>query len=141
MNLVVCPHCKSHRIVTSRVPKDVIVVMSCPSCGELVVLFRKKVIALDRSTLEEGTLEEKKEHIAGVIVEFLEPGIFRIGTRGFRTTEGPASDEAEEPIIDESEESEERAWQAPISEREFKEFTHIQLKRLDDAAYFKRHFG
>ncbi len=137
MDVVVCPHCKSHRIVSAKVPKDVIVVMPCPACGELVVLFRKKVIALNRKILEHGTLDERKMHLASVIVEFLEPGMF-----GF-----PAEGGAESDPLDSSEdgleavEEQDPDWLPPISEKEFEEFTKIQLEKLDDSKYFKRHFG
>lgn len=140
MNLVVCPHCKSHRIVTARVPKDVIVVMNCPSCGELVVLYKKKVIAVDRQTLEEGSLAEKKDHIAEVITEFLESGVFGFGQNKDR---GP-----EEPILDEDthidafdNEANEAEALPPITDTEFAEFSKVSLERLDDGAYFRRHFG
>ena len=76
MDLVVCPHCKAHRIVTIKVPKDVVVVMPCPSCHELIVLFRNRIIALSRRILERGTQEERKAHLADVIGEFLDEGLF-----------------------------------------------------------------
>jgi hypothetical protein len=142
MNVVVCPHCKSHRIVTARVPKDVIVVMSCPSCNELVVLYKRKVIAIDRHTLEEGSLAEKKEHIAEVIAEFLESGVF-----GFMPGRNAPDDEpitgldADDAALDADTDHEGDRALPPISERELAEFSRIQLERLDDAAYFRKHFG
>ena len=45
MYTVVCPHCKSHQVLTTKVRRDVVVVMPCPSCHEWVILFRDKVIA------------------------------------------------------------------------------------------------
>lgn len=139
MNLVVCPHCKSHRIVTARVPKDVVVVMSCPSCGELVVLFRKKVIALDRRILEEGNIEDKKEHLAEIIAEFLEPGMFGLGDAS--DDEALAEDISDEATADEDEDTDSSSWLPPISERELDDFAKIQLEQLDDADYFRKHFG
>jgi hypothetical protein len=32
-------------------------------------------------------------------------------------------------------------WQSPITDREQDHFARIQLQRLDDSIYFKRHFG
>lgn len=139
MNLVVCPHCKSHRIVTAKVPKDVVVVMPCPSCSELVVLFRKKVIALDRGLLEGGTMDERKDHIAEIISEFLEPNFF-----------GLLGGAAEEESLDEkaifrrrrrrADRETSDGWQGLISDREMDQYK-VQLEQLDNPEYFKKHFG
>ena len=138
MNLVVCPHCKSHRIVTAKVPKDVVVVMPCPACSELVVLFRKKVIALDRGVLEGGTMDERKEHIAEIITEFLEPNMF-----------GLLGGDSEEESLDERPNIRPRRRRVdreisdnwlPISDREMDQYK-VQLEQLDNPEYFKKHFG
>ncbi len=144
MNLVVCPHCNSHRIVTTKVPKDVVVVMPCPSCSELVVLFREKVIALDRTLLEQGSQEDRKAHLAGVISEFLDPSLFKFTS--LPTAEIREPQEAESPdftpdslqVVESK--PEEPRWSTPISDREFERFTKFQLKRLDNVEYFRRHF-
>lgn len=145
MNLVVCPHCNSHRIVTAKVPKDVVVVMPCPSCKELVVLFREKVIALDRTLLEQGSQEDRKAHLAGVISEFLDPSLFKFTS--LPAVETSESGKAESPdfapdalqIVESAQEK--PKWSTPISDREFERFTKFQLKRLDNVEYFRRHFG
>lgn len=141
MNLVVCPHCKSHRIVTAKVPKDVVVVMPCPSCSELVVLYRKKVIALDRSVLESGTMDDRKDHIAEVIAEFIEPNMF-----GALADDGGES----EPEIEETSKvrprrrrrkvEQDENWAPPISDREMDQYK-VELEQLDNPDYFKKHFG
>lgn len=136
MDVVVCPHCKSHRIVSARVPRDVIVVMPCPACGELVVLFRRKVIALSRKILEHGTLEERKMHLASVIVEFLEPGMFGFPSEGDESEKIDFSDDVPEGLEEKG-----PSWLPPISEKEIEEFTKIQLEKLDDSKYFRKHFG
>ena len=135
MNLVICPHCKSHRIVTAKVPKDVVVVMPCPSCGELVVLFRKKIIALNRKVLEKGSLEERKKHLAEVIAEFLEPGIFSALTEGSTRIDGFGKAAAGDDDDDL-----EPGDLPPISDQELERFQKIQLSRIDDSRYFRRHF-
>jgi hypothetical protein len=136
MNLVVCPHCKSHRIVASRVPKDVVVVMSCPACGELVVLFRQKVIAISRQIIENGTLEERKHHLANVIGEFLESA-----PPGFPFGESAGGmmmpDENPSPFEDEVDAD----GASPISDTEMNDFVEIHLNQIDDSGYFKKHFG
>lgn len=134
MDRVICPHCQSRRIASTRVPKDVVVVMPCPACSELVVFFRRKVIALDRKVLEGGTRHDRKMHIASIIAEFLEPGLIK-----FRIPEPIVSDDAtdEEEFLDADDEAE----MPPISDREVREFTRIHLRRLDNAEYFRRHLG
>ena len=134
MERLVCPHCQSRRIASARVPKDVIVVMPCPACSQLVVFFRRKAVALDKSVLEKGSRQERKMHIAGIIAEFLEPGLLKFAIP--------------EPFIDDEDAEEEDFLEAdrepelpPISERELKEFTRVQLRRLDNPEYFKRHLG
>ena len=142
MNFVTCPHCNSQRIVAPRTPKDVVVVLPCPSCQELVVLFRKKVIALRREIIEEGTFDERKSHIAEVIAEFLEPGMFR----AFASENADETQELFEVESDEEEgievdNQEQDDSVEPISESEIERFVRVDLKRLDDAAYFRKHFG
>lgn len=139
MDMVVCPHCKSHRIITSRVPKDVVAVMPCPSCHELAVLFRNKIIPINRRILEEGTKEERSQHLAQVITEFLEAGIlpFQDGSAGFESAiEVPPEGEEDASDLDPELQSME-----PISDKELEKFARVDLKCLDDAAYFRRHFG
>ncbi len=147
MHSITCPHCGNQRLVTSKVPKDVVVVLPCPSCSEWVVLFRSKVIALNREVIINGSFEEKKEHIAEVIAEFLEPGMLPSSaeeleemTNQFtqaRQSEGEEDEHGEEDSGHGDEEEGER----PISQREFDNFVKLQLKRLDDPVYFRKHFG
>ncbi len=108
--------------------------MPCPSCGELVVFFRKKVIGVNRKILEQGTLEERKMHLASVIAEFIEPGMFRLEWPAIKGVSDDFFDDA--PVGDDDPE-----WLSPISDRDVENFTRIQLERLDDSKYFKKHFG
>lgn len=136
--MVSCPHCGTQRIVTSKVPKDVVVVMPCPACHELVVLFRNKVIALNREIIEGGTFEERTTHIAEIVAEFLESGIFP-----FLGGEGDAGDS--ESFIGKLEHSKGEGAQPrkgkPITQHEVDRFIKFELQRIDEVGYFKRHFG
>ncbi len=139
MHSLTCPHCQSTGHFKSRVPRDVIAVLPCPACHELVVLFRSQTIALDRRVLESGTLTERKEHLAQVIGEFLEvagglplrPGdISGISTHfGGRNQEEAGADCVED------------GQEEVISEQELEKFVRVDLKCLDNGAYFRRHFG
>lgn len=140
MKVVACPHCGNHRVITTKVPKDVVVVLPCPSCHELVVLFRNKVIALNRNVLENGSFEERKAHIAEVIAEFIDPEMFK-GEHALGSGESPLEQlfggvdaESMADALDESDEE-------PISADEFDHFVKFELKRIDDPSYFRKHFG
>jgi hypothetical protein len=133
--MVICPHCKSHRILGVRPPKDVVVVMPCPACHELIVLFRSKVIALNRRILEQGARAQIITHIADVIGEFLDAGVLPgLGEHGAAqasaeegaSAQGEGEDESEAPLI---------------SQEEMERFVKIELKCIDNPSYFKRHFG
>jgi hypothetical protein len=75
-----------------------------------------------------------------VITEFLEPGMFRLPPSG----EGDSWESSEpEDSGSEPEEDDDPSpgWDSPITDREQDHFARIQLQRLDDSVYFKRHFG
>ena len=154
MHSLVCPHCKSHRIVATNIPKDVVVVMPCPSCGELTVLFRDKAIALNRRILEHGSREERIEHCSRVITEFLEAGMFFPEANADPApqdaeSEGGREDEQEQEQEQEREtEPVQRRRPRPprvrrtrgISQEEIDHFVRVELAQLDDPAYFRKHF-
>lgn len=136
MNRVVCPHCRSGRLAESVLPKDVVIVKQCPACGELVVMFRRKVLALNRKILERGTTHERKMHIAGIIAEFLEPGLlkFAAAAADFEPNDIEADGEESAPPP-------RRQGKKPISEDELREFARVHLRQIDNGDYFKRHLG
>jgi hypothetical protein len=125
MNLVLCPHCGKKQIQGVTLTPDVVVVLPCSGCQELSALYRGRVIALNREVLEGGSKEERKEHLAEVIAEFLDAGLSFL----------------EEPpeVLQELSCSED--FLPPISEEEFSKFVRIDLKCIDSADYFKRHFN
>ena len=141
MQVCSCPHCGTPRIITSKVPKDVVVVMPCPNCRELVVLFRNKAIALSRKIMENGTFEQRKEHIAEIITEFIEPGM--LGLPGSDSGPGFEMDDIAESVAQDFDEmfSGDSASKGPISEKEFDEFVRLDLNRIDEPNYFKKYFG
>lgn len=137
MQSITCPHCQAEGHFKSDVPKDVIAVLPCPVCQELVVLFRTQPIALNRRILESGSITERKEHLAEVIGEFLEvAGGFPLSPGAIRgiSAQIPGDTDDEDydydPALDEA-----------ISEQEFDKFVRIDLKCIDNGAYFRRHFG
>lgn len=139
MKSVMCPHCKTHRIVTAEIPRDVVIVLSCPGCHEWVILSRNKAIPLSRRILERGTLREKKLHLATVIAEFLEPGLFSFGRKRPRPAHD-APDFEEDGLAPDDNEVDGEA-DAPITDQEVEQFLQVELKLIDNPAYFKKHFG
>lgn len=138
MKALPCPHCGESRIAASRVPKDVVAVITCPACSELVVLFRKKAMALSRDIIERGSFEDRVRHLSEIVAEFLDPSMFsgELGASGlgFAAGDDGGLDDAEMPGADEPADE-------PISEREVERFARVDLKRIDEAAYFRKHFG
>ena len=134
MDMISCPHCNAHRIVSRDMPKEVVIVVPCPSCQELTILFRGKAIPLDKKIIESGTFDERKEHFAGIIAEFLEAGVFPMD---IDIALNAGSDEDGAQLGEEGEMLEEFT---PISDEEFQKFVRIDLKCLDNDAYFKRNF-
>jgi len=133
MNAVLCPHCKNQRIATSKVPKDVVVVMPCPSCRELVVVFHEKAIALSRTIMENGTVDERKAHLANIIVEFLEPGMFdNMLNQMLKSPPEDAADSATEEAVE---------LVDGISDAEVELFRRHELRLIDNSAYFRKYFG
>jgi len=116
--------------------------MPCPNCRELVVLFRNKAIALSRRILENGTFEQRKDHIAEIITEFLDPGMLGLPTSG--SDSGFELDEGAESVAEELDDifgGDSTAAKGPISEKELEEFVRLDLNRIDEPNYFKKYFG
>jgi len=139
MNSMLCPHCKAQPILDARVHQDVIVVASCPGCHELSVLFRGRVIPLDRRVLEEGSFDERKEHLAAIIAQFMEAGFSLIEELRRRMSEMDPEDGEESGEGVPGEDLDEARY-TPISEEELQKFVRVDLKCLDNADYFRRHF-
>jgi len=140
MKFVVCPHCKAHRIAAAKMPKDVVVVIPCPACHELVVMFRNKVGALSRKILEHGTHEQRTTHLAEVIAEFLEPGMSPLDLHESSDGDGAPEHAHEDHVSGGAEEGFDDA-PGPITDREMRRFLQVDLKLIDNPTYFKRHFS
>ena len=138
MNSVLCPHCGSRRILTTKIPKDVVVFLPCPSCKGLVVFFRGKAVGLNREIVKKGTREERRAHFAEIIDEFLDPGMFSSGF-GSHAREDLPDIFAAPPAEGNDEES--SSDRGPITEGEVERFVKVDLNRIDETAYFRKHFG
>ncbi len=113
--------------------------MPCPSCREWVVLFRDKVIAISKRIIEHGSNEERKAHLADVIGEFLDAGVFAQEAEYFQEqNQGTDSPRPQAPGRPHSYFT---TPVTPITQEELDRFVKIELRRLDNAEYFKKHFG
>ncbi|HDP35514.1 MAG TPA: hypothetical protein ENN29_10445 [Candidatus Hydrogenedentes bacterium] len=138
-----CPHCGKAGFGVGRLPREVVAIIGCQHCGELSVIFRKKIIPLKKNIIEAGSFEERKEHLADVIAQFLEAGLF-----SFENQSAPpdgAMFELPETLHPPKRRRKPRkevdTGDAPISDQELERFVRIDLKCIDNPTYFKRIFG
>jgi len=132
--MIICPHCRNHKIPTGKLPKDVVVVMPCPSCHELVLLFRNTAIPVNRTIIEQGTYEQRREHLADIVGACLEAGQFTFGSEGEQAETGEA-------LTLQNAEATAPSPRLPITQEEIEHFLTIELPQLDDPASFRKYFG
>ena len=141
---ITCPHCGASGSITP-LPKQLIVVAPCPQCGELVVLFREQVVAMNRDILNHGTAEQKIRHIAEIITTFVESfgplssSLFREGATIEADAEPQDGIEFESADAGELDADEEESDN--ITRDEVRDFVNIDLKLIDRKEYFERVFG
>lgn len=83
--------------------------------------------------LEDGSFAEKRDHIAEIITEFIEPGMFDFSQMAEGASHDAASREAS-PAGD-------SPLHGPISQNEIEQFVRVDLNRIDEAGYFRKYFG
>lgn len=120
-------------VPVARIGGNVVAIMSCPCKEELLLFFRDKVIPLKRSILENGTFEERKEHLGAIAASIFEMGMDR-GLGDVQSSGHSRTYSAYALGGDGNEKT-------PITPEEYDKFVRIDLKCLDNAAYFRRHFG
>lgn len=144
---VECPHCGTHgKIMVPLVGS--IIIGPCPRCTELVVVFCGQVLALDKEIMVSGDILDRREHLLGVLSTFLEDRIGTLLTEDFVIDESsvPDAEENEKFLLDDeaagssrvSPASEKEQW---ITQSEVDHFTEVDLKLLDNRAYFNSVFG
>lgn len=122
-------------------PVGAIIIGPCPQCNELVVVFCGHVLALDREIMENGSSDDRREHLLSVLTEFLHDRIAKLLSDDSEMVDGELAEEygasvAGDAFADEKPASE----KSPISQTEFERFTDVDLKLLDNKAYFKSVF-
>jgi hypothetical protein len=134
---ITCPHCGASGSITPP-PKEFIIIAPCPQCGELVVLFREKVAAINRKILTQGTFEEKKQHIAEIITTFLD-AVGSLPPALFEGDGAMASLEDLEALMETEFGDDDRS--EGITKEEIRDFINIDLKLIDKKEYFEQVFG
>ena len=136
---VQCPHCGARGQIMIP-PVGSIIIGPCPQCEELVVVFCGHVLPLDKQLMESGTVDDRRDHLLTALTGFLHERVHRL-LLGETLAEGELVEEGFiGPIDDPTEPSSESAEQSPITETEMERFTDVDLKLLDNTAYFRSVF-
>lgn len=123
-------------------PIGSMIIGPCPQCEEMVVVFCGQVLALDKELMQNGDLDDRREHLMSVLTEFLRDRVGKL-----LSEEAPAQDEDGEEVsglvVDDTDSIAAQASEeetGPISEAEFQRFSSVDLKLLDNDAYFRSVF-
>ncbi len=131
---VQCPHCGAQGQILLP-PVGSIIIGPCPECKELVAVFCGQVLPLKKEIMENASLDEKRSHLLEVLTDFLHERVGKL-----MTDEDAISESLEEydgPPL-EFEQAEKPAEE--ISQNEVDQFLDVDLKLLDNKAYFKSVF-
>ena len=144
---VECPHCGTHGQIMVP-PVGSIIIGPCPKCTELVVVFCGQVLALDKEIMKCDDVSDRREHLLGVLNSFLQERISTLLTEDFIVDDVPVAEPMEFEEIPLEEESmslsnilPEKDSSLGITQGEVDQFTDVDLKLLDNRAYFKSVFG
>lgn len=146
---VQCPHCGARGQLMIP-PVGTIIIGPCPQCNELVVVFCGQVLPLDKDTMENGSTKERKEHLLEVITEFLRD---KLGDLLINVTNSIPESMDNKELEDGSHPIQEikdsppdfpikrpTKDRGPISQSEIERFTDVDLKLIDNKAYFESVF-
>lgn len=139
---VECPHCGAKGQIMIP-PVGAIIIGPCPQCQELVVVFCGQVLALEKEIMSEGSLEERHGHLMEVLTRFLNDRLTKLlghdsdSDVSVIDEDGDADGDVAEGVV--SRDSN-RSKSSPITQGELKRFAQVDLKLLDNSAYFKSVF-
>lgn len=143
---VQCPHCGARGQIMIP-PVGSIIIGPCPECEELVVVFCGHVLPLDKLLMESGTIEERRDHLLAALTGFLHERVNKLllgpqgdGELAEEDFVGSFDDQGSFDNDDQIESSLDGPEQTLISETEMERFTDVDLKLLDNTAYFRSVF-
>ena len=135
---VQCPHCGARGQIMIP-PVGAIIIGPCPQCKELVVVFCGQVLPLEKALMESSSAEDRQEHLLSVLTEFLRDRIGRIMSQPSDAEDTGMDDQFETPEEQANEQETESAT-GEITQNELERFVEVDLKLLDNTAYFKSVF-
>lgn len=146
---VECPHCGTQGQIMVP-PVGSIIIGPCPKCAELVVVFCGQVLALDKAIMTSSDIADRREHLLGVLTQFLGNRIATLLTEDFVVDEAPVPNpsdfeslELDDSIMSVAAPNPEPDANAEehITQSEVEQFMDVDLKLLDNRAYFNSVFG
>lgn len=110
------------------------------------MVFCGQVLALEKEIMENGPLEERQEHLLSVLNDFLRDRVTKLMSDAEKGGESRMNDgfDAPEEAAEGPEADSENTTALPegsISQTELDRFLEVDLKLLDNKAYFKSVFG
>lgn len=150
---VTCPHCGTKGQIMLP-PMSTIIVGPCPECQGLVVVFCGNALSLDNEIMLHGSVEERREHLMGVLTDFLHDRIWQILPD--ENAEDNAETEAYDPSALEATQEEPSKileveshltptnsgkQKTQITQEEHDIFVTQELSLLDNAESFRALFG
>lgn len=131
---VQCPHCNVRGQIVFP-PLGAIIIGPCPNCWESVLVFGGKVLPLSKEILTKGDRAQKVAHIKNVVMDHLDPKITQLVEQ--------LGDGVLENLHDykPSATSEKKECPQEISMTEFEKFVKVDLLKIDEGDYFKKHLG
>ena len=136
-------------------PAGSVLIGPCPLCSEMVVLFAGRVMALDKEVMLGSDLDAKREHLMGVLTEYVSERIDEVlsDANAVSPLVDPDEDALREMMDTGDEESDEEdqislnptvdadSTMRPISKQEAEDFLRIDLPLLAKPEYFQAFFG
>ena len=145
---VTCPHCAAQGQIMVP-PPGAIIIGPCPECQGMVAVFCGRVLALDKAVMTEGTAQEKRNHVNAVLGNFLRDRVDRLFSDSGQS-DGQSSAPLETPARDPEPPVSPHEQKTPpvthrngsvITSEELESFRAIDLRLLDNSAYFKAIFN
>ena len=138
---VQCPFCKTTGQIMAP-PLGSIVVGPCPRCDEMVLLYDGIVMPLEKDIINEGTGEEKKQHLLETIVDMVAEkvdGVIEGGDIGPNPAREPGK--KKKGVKTASIRPSVRDKNAPpISPEDIHDFVNIDLHLIDSKGHFDKVF-
>ena len=141
---VQCPHCNAKGQIEVP-PVGAVIIGPCPHCQEYVVVFCGQTLALDKTLMTDAPIDERREHLLGVMNDFLRERISSLLTEEMGIESVSPVDDLSDFDADEDSfeftEIVDAKIDAEISQTEVDQFMDVDLKLLDNRAYFNSVFG